>query len=128
MPYEVLLHAEFGPEVDKLNRDVQIAIAEYMNTLKQEGHQLGRPYADTLNGSSFPNMKELRLKVNKVQWRVAFAFDKKQRAVLLAVTSKGGQNSRLVYERLIATADARFKAHQAALKHEEATAKAKRKR
>ncbi|MER9751664.1 type II toxin-antitoxin system RelE/ParE family toxin [Mesorhizobium sp. M0140] len=37
------------------------------------GPQLGRPHADTLNDSSFANMKELRFDADDGVWRVAFA-------------------------------------------------------
>jgi hypothetical protein len=60
-------------------------------------------------------MKELRPTVNKVEWRVAFALDSDRRAILLAASAKGGKKDARVYARLIATADARFKAHQARL-------------
>src|SRR5262249_44335282 len=114
MPFEVLLHGEFVPEVDGLDRDVQRAIAQQIQALRVDGPQLARPYADTLKGSRFKNMKELRPTVRNVEWRVAFAFDAKRRAVLLAAAPKGAKTSALVYKRLIATADARFEAHQAA--------------
>jgi len=62
-------------------------------------------------------MKELRPTVNKVEWRVAFAFDLRRRAILLAAAAaKGGKKDSVVYKRLIAKADGRFKAHQVRLK------------
>jgi hypothetical protein len=116
MPFEVLIHQEFAPELDALDPDVQRGVASHMEALRREGHRLGRPAADTLSGSRFKNMKELRPTVNKVEWRVAFAFDAERRAILLAAEPKGGQKSTVVYGRLIAKADARFEAHQASLR------------
>lgn len=55
---------------------------------------LGRPLADTLRGSRHANMKELRPTVNKVEWRVAFAFDPIRRGILLAAAAKGGKRIR----------------------------------
>jgi len=61
-------------------------------------------------------MKELRPTVNKVERRVAFAFDLSRRAILLAAAAKGVKKNSVVYKRLIAKADGRFKAHQVRLK------------
>jgi len=71
--------------------------------------------ADALKGSKHANMRELRPTVNKVEWRVAFAFDTARRAIVLAAAAKGVRSSSRVYKQMVATADARFSAHQAAL-------------
>ncbi|MFI5012151.1 MAG: type II toxin-antitoxin system RelE/ParE family toxin [Hyphomicrobiales bacterium] len=112
---EVIFHDEFAAEFRLLAESVQDRILAHVRALQSEGYELGRPWADTLKGSKFKNMKELRPTVNKVEWRVAFAFDSFQRGVLLAAAAKGGKKDSLVYGRLIATADARFAAHQAGL-------------
>ncbi|MBW0003004.1 MAG: type II toxin-antitoxin system RelE/ParE family toxin [Hyphomicrobiales bacterium] len=44
-------------------------------------------------------------------WRVAFAFDPKRKAILLAAGDKSGVSQSRFYRRLIATADARYAAH-----------------
>ena len=45
---------------------------------------------DTLNGSRHANMKELRFRAADGEWRVAFAFDPKRRAILLVAGDKSG--------------------------------------
>ena len=90
----------------------------YVAALQQIGPALGRPRADTLGGSKHKNMKELRPTVNKVEWRVAFAFDPTRQAVVLVAGAKGGEKESLFYKRLIATADQRFTAHLARLAKE----------
>ena len=104
---------EFRAEFRAFDLDVRKAIAAYATALESEGPQLGRPMADTLKGSKHANMKELRPTVNKVEWRVAYAFDTARKAIVLAAASKGGKSSALVYKQMIAKADARFTAHQA---------------
>jgi len=42
---------------------------------------------------------------------VAFAFDPKRKAILLAAGDKSGVSQSRFYRRLIATADARYAAH-----------------
>jgi hypothetical protein len=48
-----------------------------LGALAQFGPNLGRPNVDTLEGSDFANMKELRFRLDGL-WRFAFAFDPKQ--------------------------------------------------
>jgi len=57
--WEVLLHEEFEPEFDVLPEDLQDELLAHAKLLQQFGPQLGRPRADTLNGSRHANMKEL---------------------------------------------------------------------
>jgi len=61
-------------------------------------------------------MKELRFEWKREVWRVAFAFDPKRQAILLASRNKGGADQKRFYDRLIATADSRFGSYLAALK------------
>ncbi len=110
-----MFDAGFRAEFESFDSDVRKAIAAYALVLASEGPQLGRPMADTLKGSKHANMKELRPTVNKVEWRVAYAFDTARKAIVLAAAAKGGRSATLVYRQMIAKADARFTAHQAAL-------------
>jgi hypothetical protein len=61
-------------------------------------------------------MKELRITVPDGEWRVAFAFDPKREAILLAGGSKSGINKRKFYDRLIRVADKRYADHLLKLK------------
>jgi hypothetical protein len=112
MPFTVNFDDAFAVEFAQLPEAVQDAITAYAVALRDRGHQLGRPWADTLKGSQFAKMKELRPTVNKVEWRVAFAFDSHGAALLLAATQKGGKKDTLVYGRLIKMADERLAAHE----------------
>jgi hypothetical protein len=51
---------EFEPDYDALPEEVRLEILALSRVLQQFGPHLGRPRVDTLNGSSFANMKELR--------------------------------------------------------------------
>jgi len=61
-------------------------------------------------------MKELRFEAEDGEWRVAFAFDPKQRAVLLVAGDKTGVSQKKFYKRLIDRADARYARHLEILK------------
>jgi hypothetical protein len=89
--------------------------------LRQFGPRLGRPRVDTLSGSRHANMKELRFMAADGVWRVAFAFDPKQQAILLVAGDKTGVNQQRFYRKLIAKADARFDAHLARTKERKRT-------
>ena len=86
--------------------------------LQQFGPQLGRPRVDTLNGSRHASMKELRFSAADGEWRVAFAFDTKRKAILLVAGDKPGVSEKRFYRELIRTADACFDDHLARLKRE----------
>jgi ribosomal protein S27AE len=83
----------------------------HLVALRQKGFRLGRPEVDTLEGSRHSNMKELRVKVLKVQWRFAFAFDPERKAVVLCGGAKSGVSQKLFYKRLIDLADRRYDDH-----------------
>jgi hypothetical protein len=109
---------EFEPEFYALHEDVRQEILALARLLQQFGPQLGRPRVDTLNGSRHKNMKELRFSAADGEWRVAFAFDPKRRAILLVAGDKTGGSQKRFYKRLIVQADERFDAHLERLRRE----------
>ena len=114
--WEVIYAPEFVPEHDTLSETVQDELTAHLIVLSQEGPQLGRPLADTLNGSEHANMKELRFSVGREVWRFAFAFDPDRRAIVLVGGNKAGKDQRRFYRAFIATADGRFGDHLRRLK------------
>jgi hypothetical protein len=112
MTWEVLLHPEFDEEFQRLPEDIQDELLARLKVLAQFGPNLGRPNVDTLSGSRFPNMKELRFRLDGV-WRFAFAFDPNRQAIVLCGGDKEGRKH--FYRDLIDTADRRFTAHIASM-------------
>ena len=90
---------------------VRDEILAHSRLLEQFGPQLGRPRVDTLNGSKYANMKELRFDAADGVWRVAFAFDTRRAGILLVAADKSGVPQKRFYKQLIRKADARYKAH-----------------
>ncbi len=115
MAWLVTFHDAFEPEFLTLSPVVQDALLSAVRVLGDYGPGLGRPYADTLNGSRHANMKELRMKADGGVWRIAFAFDPSRRAILLVAGDKSGIAQALFYRRLIDIADRRFDSHLLAL-------------
>ena len=118
MTWRVLFHDEFVEEFEQLPSVVQDELLAYVKLLQNAGHQLRRPHADTLKGSKYSNMKELRFKVKNGVWRVAYAFDPLRQAILLVAGDKTGGSQKRFYKQLITKADQRFDAHLRQLKEE----------
>ncbi len=94
MTWTVEIGDEFDPEFDALHDHVRMEILALSRLLQKFGPHLGRPRVDTLNGSRHANMKELRSTAVGGEWRVAFAFDTKRKAILL-VAGRGKRKALL---------------------------------
>jgi len=101
MSWVVEIADEFEPEFDELPDDAQTEILAMSRLLQEFGPQLGRPRVDTLNGSRHANLKELRFSAAGGEWRVAFAFDAKRKAILLVAGDKSGGSEARFYRNLI---------------------------
>lgn len=111
MQWVVEFYEDFKVEFNELDVKVQDELLAIATRLEERGTLLGRPAVDTLKGSSYPNMKELRFDAADGTWRVAFAFDPRRRAILLVAGDKSGMSQDFFYEQLIRKADKRFKHH-----------------
>ena len=111
MEWEVIISAEYETWFLALPAKDQEAIAIDLEVLRDQGPQLGRPYADQVKGSQFPNMKELRTRSGSHLYRSLFAFDPQRQAVVLVGGDKRGKNQQRFYRQLIAQADAIFAKH-----------------
>ena len=85
--------------------------------LEEHGPALGRPLVDTVTGSAFPNMKELRVSTGSGQLRVLFIFDPRRTAILLLGGNKAGQGQAW-YTENIPRADQRYREYFAELRQE----------
>ena len=110
MAWTVRFADEFEEEFLALRQEVQDELLALAKILAEYGPQLGRPYVDTLKGSKYSNMKELRFDADHGVWRVAFAFDPRRNAILLVAGDKSGTSQGRFYRQLIATADRRLSA------------------
>jgi hypothetical protein len=119
MSWSVNFHPIFKAEVLELPRAVRIEMVASLAPLREFGPALGRPDVDTLNGSHYGNMKELRFKADGGVWRVAFAFDPQRSAVLLVAGDKSGVSEKTFYKRLIGKADKRYREYLETLESKE---------
>ncbi len=111
MTWDVRLEQEFEPEFDNLPIAVQDILLAKATLLAEFGPELGRPLVDTLQGSEYANLKELRFQASDGVWRLAFAFDPLRCAVLLVSKDKSGVSQTRFYKQLIKTAERRFTNH-----------------
>ena len=116
MTWPVFFHVAFAEEFQGFSQSVQDEIAAIAGLLAAVGPSLRRPHADTLKGSRYANMKELRFDAGDGVWRLAYAFDPERKAILLVAGDKSGTSSARFYKSLIAKADNRFAAHLDELK------------
>ena len=73
--WKVATTEELDAWFSALGEEGQIEVMAKVKLLRLLGPQLGRPHADTLNGSKYANMKELRADTRDMVLRIAFAFD-----------------------------------------------------
>jgi hypothetical protein len=92
-----------------LSEDAQEAVAHDIDVLAAIGPGLGRPFVDTVHGSRYPNMKELRTSHRGHAYRVLFAFDPRRTAILLIGGDKTGDPR--FYRSMIRRADRAYGEH-----------------
>jgi hypothetical protein len=109
MAWDVEFTDEFGDWWKGLDEEEQKSVDRYVSLLQQLGPGLTRPYADTVRGSEFPNMRELRVQHEGRPYRVLYAFDPRRTGILLIGGDKTG-NARW-YEEFVPKADVLFREH-----------------
>ncbi|EJS6906047.1 TPA: type II toxin-antitoxin system RelE/ParE family toxin [Salmonella enterica] len=97
----------FDSQCEALQEEILAALS----ILSENGPSLGRPQVDTLKGSKFPNMKELRVQFAGNPIRAFFAFDPKRMAIVLCAGDKTGLNEKRFYKDMIKLADSEYSKH-----------------
>lgn len=114
--WEVEYTDEFERWWNSLDKYEQGSITSSVGMLKHIGPNLPRPYADSVRGSRYPNMKELRTQHNGRPFRTFFAFNPKRNAILLIGGNKSGDKR--FYEKMVPKADRLYAEHLIELKKE----------
>lgn len=99
-----------------LTAEEQTSVDAGVLLLEEFGPLLARPHSDTIKGSRFPNMKELRVQNQGRPLRVLYAFDPRRAAILLLGGDKTGDAR--WYEVQVPLADRLYAEHLAALRRE----------
>ncbi|MFM9864082.1 MAG: type II toxin-antitoxin system RelE/ParE family toxin [Micropepsaceae bacterium] len=119
MAWTVLFQEDFAGEFAAFDDEVRTEMRAMVGHLAKFGPAAKRPQVDTLKGAKIANLKEFRFSVANGVWRVAFAFDAKRRAIVLAAGDKSGTSSNAFYKRLIKIAEKRMAKYEAAQKEAE---------
>ena len=105
---EVELVDDWLATLDEKSYELIVAALE---VLAEQGPSLGRPLADSIVGSTYRNMKELRTgSSGRSEVRILFAFDPERKAILLVAGDKAG-NWQKWYRTNIPLADERYRQH-----------------
>ncbi len=95
--WEIKRSDEFHQWIQTIDDDAKEAIFKHLSILKKIGPTLGRPFVDTIKGSSIKNLKELRVQSKNRVIRVFFVFDPERNILLILGGDKKG-NSRFYQE------------------------------
>ena len=116
MAWEIEFTDEFEQWWNTLEESEQESVRASVLLLRARGPALGRPHADVVTASRFPNMKELRTQHAGRPLRTLFAFDPRRVAILLIGGDKTG-NDRW-YEEFVPLADKIYAGHLIAIEKE----------
>ena len=90
--WEVEYSDEFGLWWDSLTESEQDDVAAVVEVLQKVGPTLRRPLSGSIEGSRYPNMKELVIQHAGSPYRVLYAFDPRRIAILLVGGNKTGND------------------------------------
>ncbi len=93
MAWDVEVSDEFASWYTALDEAESVSVDTAVDMLVEYGPRLGRPFADTLKGSRYPNMKELRVQHRGHPYRILFAFDPRRSAYLILGGDKSGDDN-----------------------------------
>jgi len=97
--------SEYEDWFSQQEEENKIAINAKVILLSEFGPHLGRPYVDTIHGSKYKNLKELRIKFKNTVFRILFCFNKNRNCWLIIGGDKRGKNEDDFYEKLIKQAE-----------------------
>ncbi|ORM74812.1 addiction module toxin RelE [Pantoea wallisii] len=109
--WEIMFSSHFKEWLLIQEINLKKRLASALLNLEHYGPLLPRPYADTVHGSRYHNMKELRLQHAGRPIRIFYAFDAARKAIVLCAGDKRGDKQ--FYQRMIALADQIFTQHLA---------------
>lgn len=115
--YEIILAPQFEDWLESLTQAEQDDVLAALMILRQYGHQLGRPHADTLKDSKLTNLKELRVQHAGKPYRAFYVFDPYRQAVMLCGGDKTGDKR--FYKRMMPIAESIYQAYLKTLDNKE---------
>ncbi len=108
MDWRVEFHRDFVPEFRALAEPVQDEIAALVEKMRVMGPTMKRPASDTLDGSRFSNMKELRFEADNGVCALHMRLTQLEKQ---SCGDKAGVSQKRFYRSLIRKVDERFAEH-----------------
>lgn len=118
MSYNVIQSDEFERWFLGLTTKEQVKILASIGLLEARGPSLPFPHSSAVTGSRHGHMRELRIQVGGLPYRVLYAFDPKRMAILLIGGDKTGDEKRW-YKTHIPIADDLYDVHLAKLEDDD---------
>lgn len=109
--WNVVLQDPLLTWLETLEQEDLLKIYAALELLSTEGPHLGRPYADTLQGSKYTNLKELRVQSKSSVFRLFFIFDPARQAIVLCGGDKRGKKEKIFYQTMITLAEKTYDAY-----------------
>jgi len=104
--WEIITSEKYDTWFLEQAEDDKALIRSKVHLLGEYGPNLGRPHADTLRGSKrLANLKELRVKAETHEFRIAYIFDPERKGLLLTGGDKKGKRQKKFYHDLIIEAE-----------------------
>lgn len=97
----------FAHWLSSLDDSDRASVLAMLLVLREKGPGLSRPYADTVKGSRYINMKELRIQRRGDPIRAFYAFDPARNGIVLCAGNKVGNEKRF-YAEMLPVADRQF--------------------
>ncbi|ARU94458.1 type II toxin-antitoxin system RelE/ParE family toxin [Tatumella citrea] len=105
--WTVITTDRFDHWLCSLSDSARISVLAMLLVLREKGPGLSRPYADTVKGSRYNNMKELRIQHHGDPIRAFYAFDLARNGIVLCAGNKVGNEKRF-YAEMLPVADREF--------------------
>ena len=101
MAWEVEVTDEFVRWYDGLSEREQERIGVIIDELSEKGPHLTYPKSSGIRGPGLSHLRELRIQVGGRPFRIFYAFDPRQTAILLVGGDKTGVSDRRFYARYL---------------------------
>lgn len=109
--WEIIVKAPVLAFLETLTEIEVEKVLAMLNILSIEGPNLARPYTDTIIGSKYPNLKELRVSAKNNVFRIFYIFDPQRKAIVLCGGNKKGKTTKLFYQTMIKEAELIYQQH-----------------
>jgi hypothetical protein len=119
MAWDVEFTDQFELWWNTLDEEEQDAVAAIVGVLEIRGPSLPFPYSSALTTSRHGRMRELRIQHKGKPYRILYAFDPRQVAILLTGGCKVGEDR--WYENMVPIADSLYEEHIRELRREDSS-------